>query len=245
ARLEGASADYSRARPGHDSRRALDLVRAFNAARSRHHHHSLRADLDGRVTGAAGFHHRSTGAKGPAGELVGRHDAVRFFDALHHFERGDIELFFSAHAAENSMHHARRAVDIESEFDQAIDHILYLRLGGAFLHYDEHRLTFALLSIARRLHTLALQRAHFIDNPFKDTPCRLLRHGAVVVLGHVIEHLFLALRLVDRHLVFALETAYLFHDASPFVEQLQNAPVEHVDAVAPFGEYFGGGFGRH
>ena len=59
-----------------------------------------------------------------------------FLDAVHHFEDGGIEIVPAADAAQHRVDHAGGAMHVESELDQAIDHVLNLRFGGALLHDD-------------------------------------------------------------------------------------------------------------
>src|ERR1035441_8844460 len=76
------------------------------------------------------------GRKDAAGELVGRGDAVGFLDALHDLKNGDVEIVLAADPAEHGVDYARGAVHIEFQIHQAIDHVLDLLFGGAFLHDD-------------------------------------------------------------------------------------------------------------
>src|SRR5262249_29303691 len=112
-------------------RRALDLLAALDAAWSGHHRHALAADLQ-----AADLYDRALRAEAPAGELVGRDDAVGFFHAFHHFEDLEIELVLSADAAQHRVHDPRRAVHVEPHLDHALDDRVDLGLGRALLHHD-------------------------------------------------------------------------------------------------------------
>jgi hypothetical protein len=59
-----------------------------------------------------------------------------------------IEIAMYADRAENGVRFASRAMDVEPAADQAVDDLLDLRVGRAFLHYDDHWLS-ASLSIRR------------------------------------------------------------------------------------------------
>ncbi len=129
ARFERAAANHLGARLGDNRRFSLDLLAAFHAARSCHHHQVAAADLD-----IADADHGAARPETAAGEFVRRRDAPRFLNAVHHLEGGDIELGRAADAAQHSMHHAGGAMHVETERNQAIDDFLNLRLFGAFLH---------------------------------------------------------------------------------------------------------------
>ncbi len=135
ARLEGAAADDLRAAARHDLGRAFDLVAALHAARSRHYHDAVGADLDRGPPVAPDLDHCSTWAERAAGQLIRRDDAVRLLDPLHHFETGDVELFLAAHAAEDRVHHASGAVNVKAQLDQPVNDRLNLRLDRTFLHH--------------------------------------------------------------------------------------------------------------
>ena len=54
--------------------------------------------------------------------------------------------------AEHRARRARRSVHVHAQFDEARDHRVDLRLGGPFLHYDDHDITLRLLNcLAARL----------------------------------------------------------------------------------------------
>jgi hypothetical protein len=61
---------------------------------------------------------------------------VRFLDAVHHLEDGEVEFFLAAHPAQHGVDHAGGAVHIEAQLHQAVDHPLDLPLRGALLHDD-------------------------------------------------------------------------------------------------------------
>ena len=49
-----------------------------------------------------------------------------------------IEIAVHADGAEHRVRFAGGAMHVESVGDQAIDHVLNLRVGRALLHYDDH-----------------------------------------------------------------------------------------------------------
>ena len=73
-----------------------------------------------------------------ARQLIGRDDAVAFFDAIERFKIGGIETVDRSHAAENRVQHSGGAMDGEIQRNQSIDDALYLRFRGAFLHDNQH-----------------------------------------------------------------------------------------------------------
>ncbi len=59
-----------------------------------------------------------------------------FLHAFHQFDDGGVEILAAADAAQHGVDHAGGAMHVEAVFDQAGDHFLDLRLGGALLHDD-------------------------------------------------------------------------------------------------------------
>src|ERR1019366_8797817 len=131
ALLEGAAAYHPGAGAGRQLGALLDLVPVFHAARAGHDDHGVAADGQ-----RAHAHDGAAGPKDAAGELIGRGDAMGFFDTLHDLEDGDVEIVLAADPAEHGVDHARGAVHVEFEIHQPIDHVLDLLFSGAFLHDD-------------------------------------------------------------------------------------------------------------
>jgi hypothetical protein len=108
ARLERPAPDDAGSGARYDFRGLLDLVARFHAARARHHDHFRTADFD-----IAHFDDGAFRAEAAAGELVRRDDAVGFFHTLHDFEKAEIEIVFTADAAEHGVHLSSGPVDVE------------------------------------------------------------------------------------------------------------------------------------
>ena len=62
-----------------------------------------------------------------------------FLDSRKQFDIPDIELDPRAHGSEDRHSRTRRPVHFESQLDQVLDHLLYQRLFGAFLHGNNHK----------------------------------------------------------------------------------------------------------
>ncbi len=73
-----------------------------------------------------------------AGELEGLRDAHHLADAFEKFKVAMIEIAVDADGAENSVRSAGGAVHVEAAGDYAVDHMLNLLFGGAFVHDDNH-----------------------------------------------------------------------------------------------------------
>ena len=217
---EGASSGL-----GRHFRRALQLLAAFHSGRAGQHHHPIAADLDAPIDGAHA-HHRTLGAKAPAGQLVRRCDAMRFLHAIHHFEDRKIGFGPAAHSAKHGVHHAGGAVYIETHVHHAVDNGLDLFVGGAGLHHDYH------LFGSVRFHADALDAAHLVDDALEDAAQRGVGERPLVGAVHVGEDQLLAFRLVDRQPGFALHPTDVFHHTGPLVEQLNDAAIDFVDVLA-------------
>jgi hypothetical protein len=73
-----------------------------------------------------------------AGQLKGRRDAHDLAHAIERLTIAVIEVAMHTHSAQDGVRFARRAVYIKTAGDEAIDHLLNLRVARAFLHYDDH-----------------------------------------------------------------------------------------------------------
>ena len=111
----------------------IDLVAIFHAARPGHDDHLVAADFD-----IADLDAGAAGLEMPAGELVGRDDAMAFLDAGHHFELDGVDVAHRSHAAQHGVQHAGGAMDDEAHGYQPVNYFLDLRFLSAFLHDDEH-----------------------------------------------------------------------------------------------------------
>jgi hypothetical protein len=65
-------------------------------------------------------------------------DAHDFAHTFEEFEVAVVEIAMDAYGAEDGVGFAGGAVDIKAAADEAIDNVLDLGVGGAFLHYDDH-----------------------------------------------------------------------------------------------------------
>ena len=73
-----------------------------------------------------------------AGELERLRDAHDFAHAVEQFEIAMIEIAVHADGAEDGVRFAGGAMHVEAAGDQAVDDVLDLGVGGAFLHDDDH-----------------------------------------------------------------------------------------------------------
>ena len=170
-----------RAARGYRLGHLADLIAVFDAARSGHDDHVIAADFD-----IADLDHGARGFEVAAGQLVGRNDAMAFLDARHHFEIDGVHIADRADAAQHRVHHAGRAMDDEAHGYQPVDHLLGLRLFGAFLHDYEHELP---IYRARKCRggTLrpALPRGHVHSNVMERVPSynRDLQKPDAIIIG--------------------------------------------------------------
>jgi len=82
-----------------------------------------------------------------AREFVWGGDAIGIVDAGENFEFGDLEVVRRADAGENGLSCSGGAVDVETEFNHALDYLLDVFFGGLALHCDDHGISFALLFV--------------------------------------------------------------------------------------------------
>jgi hypothetical protein len=80
-------------------------------------------------------------------------------------------------------------------------------------------------------HAIFLNFAHLVDDPFEDAFNGIVRHRSGIIFGDVPVHLIFALRFVDGHVRFLLDTADFLHNGSALAEQLENAEVYLVYPV--------------
>src|SRR6185295_12476101 len=107
--FERSAANHLRPRAGHNFSGELDLVAILHAARPGHDHHLRAADRD-----IAHAHHRTFRAEAATRQFVGRDDAVRLLDALHHFEHGEVEIVLASHASKDRVDHAGGPMHVEA-----------------------------------------------------------------------------------------------------------------------------------
>ena len=88
---------------------------------------------------------RVIGLEGPAGALVRLGDAQHFVHAIENPDQLRVDLV-RADDAEHGARRTGRSVHVHAQFDKARNHHVDLRLGGPFLHYDDHDVTLRLLN---------------------------------------------------------------------------------------------------
>ena len=81
---------------------------------------------------------RAFGAKGAAGQLVGRADAVNVEHAGQHFKLCEVEAGGGADAGENGLHGSGGAMHVDAHFFHGDDDGIDLFFGGFLLHCDNH-----------------------------------------------------------------------------------------------------------
>ncbi len=64
---------------------------------------------------------------------------MNFLHSGKHREVPRVEIDASANRAEQSLLHSGAAVHRKAQLQQMLDHLLDLRFGRLFLHYDNHR----------------------------------------------------------------------------------------------------------
>src|SRR5437870_4948316 len=137
ARLESPSAQQTRAGPRHARGDQVDLLRRFHGARPGGDHDFRSADAHP----ARQFDNGPFRTKGAAGQLIGLRDANDFAHPGQQFDIARIEIGTHAYGAEHGLRNSRRAMDIEAQRDEVVDHILNLLLARSGLHYDNHELS--------------------------------------------------------------------------------------------------------
>ena len=134
ARLVSAAAQKARARGLHAFGNGKNLLAVLNRAGACHHSDVLSADLH-----AIGkLHHRSLRAKGAAGQLVGRRDAMHIEHARKQFKLRQVDAGGGANAGQNGLRRARGAVHIHSGFHHGVDDGIDLLFSGSLLHGYNH-----------------------------------------------------------------------------------------------------------
>src|SRR5215475_1973150 len=133
ARPERAAAQDAHAALRQPAGDRLHLLTAFDHARTGHHDHLLAAydhvsDLD-----LCPF-----GFEGARGQLVRRADLRHLVDAFEQFQLARVSDA-RAYRAEQRVARSRRAVNVETEFDQTIHDPDDLLLGRVLFHYYDHK----------------------------------------------------------------------------------------------------------
>src|SRR5437867_302780 len=83
---------------------------------------------------------------------------MRALDTFQYFEIHRIEIA-RADAAEHGVQDAGRAVYVETQIHQPVDHGLNLRFGSAFLHYDYHWVPFSIFAFCTtRISSMILSK---------------------------------------------------------------------------------------
>ncbi len=148
---------------------------------------------------------------------------MRLLDALHHIENRQIDIVPAAHASQDGMHRAGRAMHVEARVFHALDDRFFLFLGGALLHDHNHCLSpWAAIRALCTIRISSMMRSKMRRNP-------AARNRTLVRGCDVGEHLVFAPGLVNRQLRFAFHPTDLFHHARALIEQFHDAPIHIVD----------------
>jgi hypothetical protein len=113
----------------------VDLFARLDRAWTGGDDHLVAADFDA----AAEVDDGALGLELATGELERLGDAHDFAHALEEFEIAVIEIAVDADGAEDGVRFASGTMHVKAAGDEAVDDVLDLGVGGAFLHYDYHR----------------------------------------------------------------------------------------------------------
>src|SRR6266850_1189196 len=135
ARLERAAAQDLRPRPLDGRGNGVHLLIRLRRAGAGHDDHLVApyshvVDVDKGVLGL----------EGAARALVRLRDAEHLVDAVEDADQLGVDLV-GADDAQHGSRHPRRTVNVHPQLDEARDHGIDLRLGGALVHYDDHVIT--------------------------------------------------------------------------------------------------------
>jgi hypothetical protein len=255
AGLEGAAAQDLGARLANGRRGRVDLRLVLGRARARHDDDLVAADAhviehdDGVVR-----------LEGPTRQLVRLGDPEDFVHAFQHLNQPRIGLPVAAHGPEDRSERTGRPVHVVSHLEEVRHDLLDLLLGRPLPHHYHHvGLSLILSGLFRRLWLgpagvlappiratgpfrepvfirLPLEPARFVDDPFEQPADRLRVQRAAVGRHHVLEHLTLAGRLVDRHAELFLAAPQLERTAGPLVQQPHDFLIQRVDLAPQVGE---------
>src|SRR5262245_35647102 len=114
----------------------MDLLFTFYRSGTRHHHHVASADFDLPLLGPD-LDRGSFGFECAARKFVRRGDLDDLTYTLQNFEFGGIH-WLPTNDTEYGTRHAGGAVNVETDLNQTIDHLLNLFFLGPFLHHDNH-----------------------------------------------------------------------------------------------------------
>src|SRR6266478_8373311 len=134
ARLESAGAKDFGSGFGDGFGDGKDLLARLDGARTGSDYDLIAADF----YAAAEIDDGAFGLELAAGKLEGLGDAHDFAHAIEELEIAMIEIAVDADGAEDGVGFAGGAMHVEAAGDEAIDDVLDLGVGGAFLHYDDH-----------------------------------------------------------------------------------------------------------
>ncbi len=114
----------------------FDLLRGFHCARPGGHDHFFAAEAHA----GAHLHEAPFRTPRPAGQLVRLGDLDHIAHATEQFDLAVVEIRLHADDPEHGVLDAGRAVHVEAQRQQPVNHMLDLGFAGVFLHYDNHRL---------------------------------------------------------------------------------------------------------
>src|SRR5690349_7287839 len=171
---------------------------------------------------------------------------MHLLHGLEQFDSANVEIDLGADSAEHRLLFAGRAMHFKSAHDKALDHVVYLLLGRARLHGNNHLRSLCLLvhfkikfGFAGRLggcgamNLLLLQLAHDIDDALKDVLDLTIRKRTLVCLFHSFEDVLLPLRLINGKIRVVLQLADLPCRRSALVDQLYQFEIQLIDFLTP------------
>ena len=136
ARLECASAQDSGAQLGHAAGDRFNLIGGLHRARPRRNDDFLAADAHA----VREANQRAFRAKRAARQLVRLRDAHDFAHAGQHFDVARVKIRTDADCAHDRVRFAGRAMNVESQRHQPVDHVLDLLFACSGLHQDNHEI---------------------------------------------------------------------------------------------------------
>ena len=163
--------------------------------------------------------------------------------AVEHLDQARVGMPLSD-GAEHGARDAGRPVHVHAHLDEPRDDLLDLRFGGPFFHHYDHGFT-ASTSLARLVALTSLPCPSPFISPW--TTRRSSRRASSMIrsnsraiasgpsgpsdamLAHVVEHVLLAIRLIDLDALLLLQPADLADAARALVEQPHEHFVHAID----------------